>query len=40
MNKRDPANMDILKFNTRDGSSEMVYENDNGYLSMISDNKW
>jgi len=40
MNKRNPQNMDIVKFNTWTGFSEIVFENQGGYLSMIKDHQW
>jgi len=40
MNGRDPRNMDMHRFNTRTGESEMIFANDNGYLGMMPDDNW
>ena len=39
-NARVPENMDIYKANTRDGSTEMLFKNDGGYVGMIPDDDW
>ena len=40
MNGRNPQFMDMHRFNTRTGESELIFANDNGYLGMMPDDNW
>ena len=39
-NGRDTANMDVVRIDTRTGESTSVFQNDDGFISMIPDDDW
>ncbi len=40
MNNRNPQFMDLHRVNTRSGNSEMIFQNDEGFVGMIPDDDW
>ena len=40
MNQRNPQNMDMYRMNTRTGESELIFQNDDGYVGMMPDDAW
>lgn len=40
MNQRDPRNMDMYRMNTRTGESELIFQNDDGFVGMIPDDSF
>ena len=39
-NKRDTASMDVIRIDTRTGETTPVFQNDDGFISMIPDDDW